>query len=222
MDANLKNRFMEELKEKHDEALTRAAYWVGRYMAHDLGKGAIGERARELLHEAVWATLDGSREWYADRVDIVTHLGSVVRSFLAHEKRDEKRFMPLDAFTNDEGEADPDWGDLLSPTTRSIAELGIDGNPEELLIAREEQQEMDTRIRKFYQLAANDQQLIAVLDAVLDGDCMKPADIARFSGMSIDDVYEAVRRLRRRLLRTTLGKEAMRLRAERNGAEAQA
>jgi hypothetical protein len=222
MDENLKKRFIDELKEKHDEALTRAAYWVGRYMGSDVGKDAIRDRAQELLHEAVWATLDGSRTWYADRVDIVSHLGSVVRSFVAHETRDASRFVALDHFVADEREADTDWPDFVPSASSSLAELGLDASPEDIVIAREEQEEMDARIRKVYQLAANDQQLVDVLNAVLDGNCMKPAEIARFTEMSIDDVYEAVRRLRRRLLRTSIGKEAMRLRAARVVVEAQA
>jgi len=184
IEETLKKRFFQELEDHHHEALARAVTIV-RKMNWQPGSNSVSrrEKAEQLLHDAMLLVLDGSRRWNSDHVDVVPFLGQIVRSLLSHEMESTKgRTRSLDAWRADQA-----------------------ASPEDVVLSHEHEQQraegLNRAIKAVFVAAGDDLHIRAVLEAMLEGECAKPREVAAYTGMAIDDVYEALRRLRRRVER---------------------
>jgi len=204
----LKRRFLEELEAKHQEALARAVYILRRMRWHPGAEAAQRrDKAEQLLHDAILLVLGGRRVWDPGHVDVVRFLGEIVRSLVSHEMQSiVGRMVSFDAWPAHEAvEIAPDWEAVRGAPSEGgeLAPLGAAASPEDILLWREQQRERDERlgraIKEVFVAAGDDLAIRAVLDAMLEGECRRPAQVAARTGMQVPEVYEALRRLRRRL-----------------------
>lgn len=147
-----------------------------------------GRDAEDLRHEALLATLDGTRRWKKDEVDLVQHLAGAMRSIRSNWRR--KR-------GNHETWNESDLGD-------DGAALRILAGPDQSAVRRLAAEAEIDRIRE--ELADDDAALL-----VIDGwsEEMSGPEISAALGISPTEFASTVRRLRRKLLRRSLqGKEA--------------
>jgi DNA-directed RNA polymerase specialized sigma24 family protein len=130
--------------------------------------------------------LTGERRWQADKEpDLKKYLMSVIDSLLNHlaEHSDNRmlRAMP------DEGQA------ATTPTTSAR-------NPEMALL-QEEKKRHEARVMQLLIEVSQDDPLVLRMIQSMQGGCEKPGDIATTLGIPVSDVYNAMKRLERKIVR---------------------
>jgi hypothetical protein len=158
-----------------------------------------GETVTSIVSKAIEKVLSGERDW--DPIsdpDVRKYLRSVIDSLLNHlaESQDNVlvRVAPAPgsadfaAWETGSRKRDPaaDW---LVPPNRS---------PEAAVLQREQPALEDRALELLLEECADDPVLIQVLEAMMDG-CEKPAEISEAKGIPVKDVYNAVKRMDRKL-----------------------
>jgi DNA-directed RNA polymerase specialized sigma24 family protein len=160
-------------------------YWQGIMNGHMPG----GREAQDVVQDAIEDVLNGRRFWNpVSQPDLFAHLRSIVDSKLSHlvesmEHRSVRSESALGARNED------------APGLTSLAELPASGaSPFETLV----QAEAEDFFWGFYELLADEpllQKVIEWIDAGID----RPADIAVHLGVPPREIYNARKRLQRRL-----------------------
>lgn len=159
------------------EAVHAEALWVAERTGAGPRFEAQLERARELANEAVLRVVEGRRAWNRG-VELRTFMGGAMRSIAAADWKRRQRHDPI---------AD-DVPDL--PGRR----------PSERLEERLDQAEAEAVIDEVRDAATGDALCEAVVRAYLQGNCERPRHVAARLGVPEQAVYNAQRKLARRVL----------------------
>ena len=152
----------------------------------------LGLDLDDVVHQALVDTLDGKRSWPNEEVDLFYFLCEVVRSIISHRLEREKRNVP---FENLESRGSVDDSDLAS------VEAMIGGSIGEYLRYESIYNRLvyDRLIEQMYELVKDDQELINIVGLWSTDPNLKPSELAEELGVSIGEIRNAQKRLRRRL-----------------------
>ncbi|MCE9580090.1 MAG: hypothetical protein K8W52_43645 [Deltaproteobacteria bacterium] len=184
MDEPTRARFFKYLQEAYARVLVEAR-WVAFVLGGRRAEEAqLTARARELAHEAVDQVLSGRRTWKQD-VKFVTFMKVTMRSIAWNEWKLASRHDSVDAeVENDDGSRVP---------KRQLA-----GGADPLQLALDEE-DAQARVYELFEAAEGDELLTAVISAYLEGDCERPRHVAARLKIPEKDVYQAQRKLERRV-----------------------
>jgi len=152
----------------------------------------LGLDLDDVVHQALVDTLDGTRRWPKEKVDLFYFLCEVVRSIISHRLDQEKRNVPLESV---EPRGSADDSDLAS------VEAMIGGSIGEYLRYESIYNRLvyDRLIEQMYELVKDDQELINIVGLWSKDPSLKPSELAEELGVSISEIRNAQKRLRRRL-----------------------
>lgn len=183
MDTKVQARLNASLPEVYRRVLARAVLVVRR-TGWKRQTHTVADAAEELAQEAIVRTLEGKRQWDPSRVpDLESYLYWVMRSIVHAAAQSPGSRV---AFFDDEQETSLE---SLSESTQDAA------TPEATCLLAEE---VALREKAIWDAAGDDPILLKLVEAVMDG-CGKPAEIADKTGWPPKVVYEAMRKLRRRV-----------------------
>lgn len=141
--------------------------------------------ADDLLNEAVMLVWAGDRKWPTEKVDLFGCLAGVMRSIVSNGTNSPaNNTSSLNEPLNDDGESKEDA--LEDPN--DAADLR--------LIAEAERSRREARI---LEAAGDDPLLLSYVEVLMDNPEAKPAVIASRMNVPVKAVYEAHRKLRRRI-----------------------
>ncbi len=184
LDEQTRQRFFKRLESHYARVLVE-----GRWVAFTFGGGKDDEkqldrRARDLINEAVMQVLRGRRTWNPD-VDFVVFVKLTMKSIASNEWKKARRNESM----HDEAEGD----DGNRAPKRQFAE---EDDPLQLAL---DEQAAEARVYELLEAAEGDDVLTRVVDAYLQDGCEQPRHVATRLGMSVKDVYQAQRKLERRV-----------------------
>ena len=182
VDRALLKRLRDELPAVMPRALARAVKIVRAKRWSRGSNLAEGNEAKDLVHDAVLQILERNRAW-PPGLDLEALLVGVVRSSASHlvegPANRHDNFAPEVA----DAQQAKDPEQIPAPT------------PEQLL---QERQSCDVLVREAFDAAGKDPVLNKIIEALMEGH-EKANDIASAKGLTLSEVYEGNRRLRRRL-----------------------
>lgn len=184
MDARLRARLDSELPRLYPKLLAQAALMVARSgwrRRFDMDRTGVSE---DLLHSAILGVASGRRKWDPERVDLWGVLLGAMRSIISNATHSPE---------NGTESLDEPLPDSTGTRVDTVQERG--DSAEEILCRVE-----DTQAREEALLAAagNDPILLRYIEAMMD-ELDKPADVAKHMNIPVDAVYQAHRKLRRRV-----------------------
>lgn len=189
--------------------VSRSLRWRTRNPAELPG----GETADSIVSKAIEKTLTGERNWDPQACpSLENYLMDVIDSLLNHlaTSHDNRSFQPIQERVDDNGDRLPEASPPDPPAgTEWISRPSTD--PETHALAKErallQEEVADTLISE----SGTDPVLTKVLEAMLDG-CENPRDIAQKTGLTREQVYNAEKRLDRKIQsmrkRFTVGEKA--------------
>jgi len=162
-----------------------------------------GKGIEDIVHDVVLKTLHGQRRWNPERGPLEPWLRDQIKSELDALAKSWAAQHEVPVPMDDKGK---ELWDLATGTG-----LHADKNqssdttdPEELAVEKE-QAEMEEAVAgelvtAVYKAAEEDPELVEIIDAVQDGAGLKPRHLAEKLGAPVDEIYNRVRRLRRRAI----------------------
>jgi hypothetical protein len=158
-----------------------------------------GETVGSIVSKAIEKLFSGDREWDPEEgPDIRAYLRGVIDSLLNHLAESHDNIL-VTVVPNAQSADAPAWEsgspkrdpavDWLVPAQRS---------PEAHLLRREQTALEDRALGLLLDECSDDPVLMAVLEAMMDG-YDKPAEISEHKGIPVKDVYNAIKKLDRRL-----------------------
>jgi hypothetical protein len=183
VDPKIRARFLEDLPRALPLVLAESLRMLRRTRWRRATDETVNAHAQQLVNEAIARTLEDKRAWDPERVpDLHYFLTQVVRSILSSElgspQSDE---IPLENAPNLEN-------DLAAIKFGSAS-------AEEHLFEHEADGGL---VDEVLEAAADDLILGKVVNAIIDGS-YKSAEIAETTGLDVKVVYQAMRKLRRRI-----------------------
>jgi DNA-directed RNA polymerase specialized sigma24 family protein len=180
--------------ERYALSVSRSLRWRTRNPVELPG----GETVTSIVSKAIEKLFSGDRDWNPEQdPDIRKYLQGVIDSLLNHlaESQDnilvtvapEPESAVYRSWETGSRQRDPaaDW---LVPPDRS---------PEAALVQQEREALEDRALGALLDECAEDTVLMAVLESMMDGE--RPAEISTHKGIPVKDVYNAVKRLDRKL-----------------------
>jgi hypothetical protein len=181
--------------ERHALSVSRNLRWRTRNALELPG----GETVDSIVSKAIEKLFFGERDWDPEtQPDLRAYLKGVIDSLLNHlAVSQENRLLTLvpepgskDASAWERGSSKRDpVADWLVPSSRS---------PEAAVIFQEQTALEDRALELLIDECAVDAILIAVLEAMMDG-IETPAEISKAKGIPVQDIYNATKRLDRKL-----------------------
>jgi DNA-directed RNA polymerase specialized sigma24 family protein len=182
LDSNVRAKLKAELPGIHARLLAHALFLVGRSGWRRLARVDQTEAAKDLLQEAVLRTLQGSRRWDPERVDLARFLREAMRSIAnAAVRSPQNSTVRLDNYEEQ---------------SASEHVLTDDSESKEATFGRS--QEIGQQVAAVIDAAGKDEFLCKVVEAIMDGDD-KAGAISKRLAVRVEDVYNALRKLRRRV-----------------------
>ena len=197
------------LAQLSDEALGRLILELGRYALSVSSKlywrtgNAVelprGETVDSIVSTAFTKMLSGERRWQPQHEpDIKTYLMNVIDSLLYHlaTSKDNTMVTAMPA-TQPAGEFQ-----TRSPTEASVVpwQAQPPGSPEAALLQQEEEQHKERMLQHLREACHDDPLVAQVIQAMQEG-YGKPADIAQVVRKPVADIYNALKRLDRKIVR---------------------
>ena len=193
----------EEWKELFSDLL---AYTIGlvrkKYWRHDLLPKGLAEE--DIVQRLVIKTINGERNWDPSKIDLRTFLFTQIKSLVSHlfEYKEYKHETHVDETEDDLLEV-IDREMLASPDNESPYTM----SPEDALLAKEkrDKDKLDAKktIDALIEECSEDPELEEVLYAVEEllgrGQSAGKHDLAEYLGVPREDIYNRVKRLRRRV-----------------------
>lgn len=160
------------------ELIVRRSGWRRRF---EMNRKSVAE---DLLHEAVFRAISGPRQWNPDKVNLWGFLVGAMRSIVnaatrSLENKTDSLDEPLPNATGTRVDA------LESEAASAEDALGSSAD-------------VDEREAAIFAAAGDDPVLLKYVEALMDG-FEKQADIAEHMGVAAEVVYQAHRKLRRRI-----------------------
>jgi hypothetical protein len=187
-----------------DKMILELSYYASRvrseYRWRTIEREALpkGETVKSIVSLAVEKVLSGERRWNPEQQsDFRKFMRDVIDSLINHlaQGKDNTLLTPAP----EEGRKEElDWhtGSKKAAPTEWLARN--EATPEQLLLERESQAQKDEAIQALLNECAGDQILTNVVNAMLEGydQCR---EIAAVLGISVKEVYKAMRRLDRKV-----------------------
>lgn len=181
----MRDRFLKKLANYYARVLVEARWIALAFGGNKDGNEALMQRARDLIHEVTYRVLEGRRAWPED-IDFRVFMKMAMKSVAFGEWKRLRRLDSIDQqVTTEEGNELP------------LKELEGDPHPLETALTAEEAEE---RVYELLEAAADDPTLQKVIDAYLEQDCERPRHVAARLGIPEKDVYQAQRKLERRVI----------------------
>lgn len=179
---------------KHLHAFTR--YWLRRCGANTDPTCVIakGMSIDDLVYSVVGKTVDGTRRWDPEKGDLLPWLKDQIKSEVDALLKSKARRFEVGMPDENQEEADHTLNSLM-------IEDGILHNrrpetPEEALIRSENIKENADLL---LEMSAQDPELEVIWEAVMDGCEPEPRHLAKYLNIPVDDVYNRMKRFRRRV-----------------------
>jgi len=141
---------------------------------------AGGWAPEDVAHHILLKTLSGERRYDPSKGLLTTWLGDQVRSVLSARVQSEanrhERDLPEDKIVDD----------------------GLFGNPEAVLIEKQNQEAVSHLVDQLYEAADNDPELLRMVDAIMDGCEPKPRFLAEELNEDVQYIKNLLKRLKRR------------------------
>jgi hypothetical protein len=156
-----------------------------------------GETVNSVVSLALEKVLSGERRWNpAQQPDFMKFMRDVIDSLMNHLARGKDNVLLTSAPDED---SEGDWhtgSEKAAHDTEWLARS--EATPEQTIIDKESQAQMDEAIRALLEECAGDQVLTKIINAMLEGydQC---GEIARVVGIEVKDVYNAMKRLDRKI-----------------------
>jgi DNA-directed RNA polymerase specialized sigma24 family protein len=134
----------------------------------------------DFIHDALLAVCLGKREW-PEHIDAFTLLSGIIRSQISHVRQKNRRMRSTDI------------GPDITPRARQDSRY---------LTRREDMQEQPDFHEicdKMRELVADDPVLVRIVELWIKDSSLKPSDIAKALKISMTEMRNAQKRLRRRL-----------------------
>jgi DNA-directed RNA polymerase specialized sigma24 family protein len=152
----------------------------------------LGLDLDDVVHQALVDTLEGKRHWPKERVSLFYFLCEVVRSIINHRLTQKKRIIPLESMESRGSVDDSDVASIEAMVGGSIGEyLRYESIYNRLVY--------DRLIEQMYELVKGDRVLINIVRLWSTEPSLKPSELAEALGLSIDEIRNAQKRLRRKL-----------------------
>jgi DNA-directed RNA polymerase specialized sigma24 family protein len=182
LDPKTRAKFDKDLHAAYPKALAEVLILLGRTRWAGAPRPSRAAKAEELVNEAITRMLGGTRTWDPTNVpDLHYFLREAVRSMLSAE---------FESPTADTSSLD------RRPEIASDSAAGhCTVDPQEDLA---EQQREQLLVGELLEVAGSDPTLEKVVTALMNG-VYKPNDIASATGLGVKTVYQATRKLRRRV-----------------------
>jgi hypothetical protein len=163
-----------------------------------------GETVESLVYLAIEKTLTGERHWDKEKdPDFKKYLMDVIDSLLYHLATGKDNTM-LTSVPEPGSDEEKNWhtgSPKREPAMDWLARQPA--TPEAELLARDEaegkQRARDKAIDMLFEESKGDDEVTHIIQAMLDG-CEKSREIADATGIDIQDVYKATKRLNRKIL----------------------
>lgn len=185
MDSNVRAKFKAELQDIYPQLLARAELLVQRSgwrRRFDMNRKSVAE---DLLHEAVVRIWSGTRRpWEPAKGTLLAYLTWQMKNLVFNfSQSPENKTSSLDEPAGDGPESK---GDLTAHEAPDV---------ETLHIRKETAEEMEAAL---FEAAGDDPVLLKYVEAMMDG-VGTQAGIAERTGLPIEEVYQAHRKLARRI-----------------------
>lgn len=159
-----------------------------------------GETAESVVSLAFEKVLAGERRWDPEAdPDIKRYLMDVIDSLLSHLATGGDNRVLLSLPTVGDGESEARPASTVEAARGVLAKASVD-SPEESLLRKADEERERNAINLLLDEAKDDPELTFVIRAILDGHG-RPAEIAAVTGMGIRKVYNAMKRLDRKIER---------------------
>lgn len=188
-----------ELSDEDYDELVWFADWRVQYL-QKINALPESSSAPDFVQSALLEAIKGKRKYDPARGELVPWLKSQIRSLIwnardYHRRRPESRYPESD---------DPEY--VEDKLSFQAVEDGVFGdsigiNPEDIIIAKEEEEEAGKVVGELYQTIQGEPELEGIIDALLNGCEPKPRYLATELGVSVQEVHNRVNKLRRRFLR---------------------
>jgi DNA-directed RNA polymerase specialized sigma24 family protein len=172
-------------------------YWARRYSwrtgdGWDLAKGSSIE---DIVQTVIGKTFDGTRHYDPNLGELLPWLKDQVKSeidalFNSASHRNDQPVLVGQAETDSPNES-PDMPARAASAVSILFRL----SPEELTLRDEA---IRARVDAIFAVADNDPDLVAIVEAIMDGCSPKSQALADRLGLEVKEVYVRTRRLRRR------------------------
>lgn len=165
-----------------------------------------GDDIQDVVFRTVKKLFSGERTWDPDRVPLEVWLRINIRSEMnnlfdsSFTTSGQLREVPIGSSDKEEDEQEPDY------IERGVLRLAND-NPEAVLIEKQDRRERTELIDALYMAIEGDELLEGIYYQILDGCERKPRILAERLGVSREDIYNALRRLDRRVVEIAMGQE---------------
>ncbi len=176
--------------------LTAFVVYLAKNWGWRLGEGGelvAGTTAEDIAWEAIQKAVDGRRKWDPKKGEILPWLRDQAKSELDHLLRAHKREAPVLKRDDSEDLVDKDE----SYARRSDSGTAVSPDPEEMVLQKEE---IQLREEALFRATDGDRELERLLEAVSECGSCKPQELAAELGIPPQDIYNQLRRLRRRAL----------------------
>jgi hypothetical protein len=156
-----------------------------------------GETVNSVVSLALEKVLSGERRWNpAQQPDFMKFMRDVIDSLINHLARGKDNILLTPALDED---SEGDWQTESKKAAHDTEWLvRSEATPEQVLIDKESQAQRDEAIRALLEECAGDQALTKIVNAMLEGydQC---GEIAQVVGIEVKDVYNAMKRLDRKI-----------------------
>jgi hypothetical protein len=156
-----------------------------------------GETVNSVVSLALEKVLSGERRWNpAQQPDFMKFMRDVIDSLMNHLARGKDNILLTPALDED---SEGDWHTGSKKAAHDAEWLArSEATPEQALIDKESQAQRDEAIRALLEECAGDQVLTNIVNAMLEGydQC---GEIAQVVGIEVKDVYNAMKRLDRKI-----------------------
>lgn len=158
-----------------------------------------GETTTSIVSKALAMVLSGKRNWDPQKdPDLKKYLQSVIKSLLNHLVTSKENTM-FSVIPEIAADSELEWEPDLTKCTQDNQWLARQPrSPEEELIEKEIEKQENQALDLLKKACTEDKILSQVLQAMIDG-CENPAEIAQTTGLSIKEVYNATKRLDRKV-----------------------
>ena len=164
------------------------------------GHLALGVSAEDLVQEIIRKAFDGTRNWQPEKRELVPWLKQQIDSDMYHlSRRQQEVFMP-------EANDGQDLTDVIVYQTANLEQITPTqmADPEDILLTKEK---IEYNEGILFEAIAGDPELDKMNDAVIARGEFKPSDIAQDLGVSVKQVYNWKRKLRRRVIKLMMKRE---------------
>lgn len=152
-----------------------------------------GKTADDIVQEVILKTIDGTRNWDPDKGPLEPWLRDQVKSIVdALSKSAAHRHTEY--LSNDDKQS----GDYLSSEKSVASDLfGSVLSPEDEIIRRDDEKAADESINALLEKVDKEPELVEIITTILECDSDKPREIAMALSVSVTEIYNRIKRLRR-------------------------